>query len=156
ADYPHHRVRTFQVARAPLWRRALIFGAQHARALVAARRGLWGMPWLDLAMLCGLTLLGLGLRLFDIDRESLWLDEAGRVAIALRPTWDIAHAVGVIELSPPLYHYALHAWIALAGDSDGAVRVLSALLVLPTVPLVASIGAVAGNRGSRLIAAALA
>ncbi|MBM2811436.1 MAG: rane protein-like protein [Chloroflexi bacterium] len=103
-----------------------------------------------------LTAVGLALRLWDIGRESMWLDEAGRVAIASLPLVDIAHGVAVVELSPPLYHYLLHFWMRLAGDGDVAVRLFSALLVVPTVPICWSIGAAVAGRRIALGTAGLA
>src|SRR5438552_2412388 len=101
-----------------------------------------------------LALVGLGIRLVGLDTESMWLDEAGRAAIAALPLGQIPHAVQVVELSPPLYHILLHAWIGLAGDGDLAVRLFSALLVLPTVPLAWSLGrALSGCAVGLLLAA---
>jgi hypothetical protein len=94
-----------------------------------------------------LTLVGLGLRMAGIERQSLWLDEAGRVAIAALPWSEIRGGVEVIELSPPLYHYLLHGWMLLVGAGDGAVRMLSVLLVLPTVPLAWWLGSTVAGRG---------
>src|SRR5437762_2932904 len=82
-----------------------------------------------------LTLSGLVLRLVDLDRESFWLDEAGRAAIAAQPLAAIPTAVSVVELSPPLYHLLLHGWLRLVGDADGAVRLLSALLGAAAIPI---------------------
>jgi uncharacterized membrane protein len=102
-----------------------------------------------------LALAAVGLRLWQIDRESLWLDEAGRVAIASLPFGEIAHGVAVVELSPPLYHYVLAVWIRLIGDGDAAVRVLSAVLVVPAVVLACSLGRAIGGSFVGLAAAAM-
>lgn len=100
---------------------------------------------LQTLVLVGLAFIALLLRLWQIDRESFWLDEAGRAAIAALPFNEIAHGVAVVELSPPLYHYLLAVWIRLAGDGDASVRLLSALLAVPSVALGWSLGrAVAG------------
>ena len=108
-------------------------------------------------LLVGLAVVGLALRIWQIDRESLWLDEAGRVAIASLPFGQIAHGVAVVELSPPLYHFVLALWIRLAGDGDVSVRLLSALLAVPAVALGWSLGrAVAGRRVGLALAALVA
>ena len=101
------------------------------------------------------TLVGLALRLHDIGRESFWLDEAGRAAIAALPLRDIPAAVGVVELSPPLYHLLLHFWMRLVGDGDVPIRLFSALLVIPTVPLAWSIGTALGGRWMGAVTALL-
>src|SRR5437868_6293786 len=100
----------------------------------------------SILVIAGAIIVGLALRLVDLGRESFWLDEAGRAAIAALPLGDIPRAVAVIELSPPLYHLLLHGWIQLFGDGDVAVRLFSAVLVFPTVPLAWSIGAAIGGR----------
>jgi uncharacterized membrane protein len=112
-------------------------------------------PAFDVTVVVVVALLGLALRLVDLGREPLWLDEAGRIAIAELPLAEIAHGVQVVELSPPLYHYLLHAWLALAGGSDESVRLLSALLVIPAVPLAWSVGRVFGGRSAALLVALL-
>ena len=103
-----------------------------------------------------ITALAAALRLVDLDQESLWLDEAGRVAIATAPLGDIPHRVAVIELSPPLYHFLLHSWIAAFGGSDFSVRLLSALLGVLAVPLSYLVGRALYGRRVGLISAGLA
>ncbi|HZT05515.1 MAG TPA: glycosyltransferase family 39 protein [Chloroflexota bacterium] len=93
------------------------------------------------------------MRLHDIARESFWLDEAGRAAIAHLPLSQIPGAVSVVELSPPLYHLLLHVWMLAFGDTDAALRLFSAVLVVPTVAVAWSLGtAVAGPRSGLLTA----
>lgn len=103
-----------------------------------------------------ITALAAGLRLVYLDQESLWLDEAGRVAIAVAPLGEIPHRMAVIELSPPLYHVLLHGWIAAFGRSDVSVRLLSALLGVLAVPLSYEVGRALYGRRVGLISAALA
>jgi 4-amino-4-deoxy-L-arabinose transferase-like glycosyltransferase len=102
-----------------------------------------------------ISIVAVGLRLIGLGRESLWLDEAGRLAIAALPLTEIAHGVAVVELSPPLYHYLLHLWIGIWGQGDVAVRSLSAWLALPAVPLVWALGRSMGSRMAGLGAALL-
>jgi len=98
--------------------------------------------------------LAVAVRLIELQRESLWLDEAGRVAIASLPGAQIAGGVAVVELSPPLYHYALALWLRIAGDGDGSVRLLSVALAVPTVLLAWWLGrAVAGTAVGYAVAA---
>ncbi|WP_261560519.1 glycosyltransferase family 39 protein, partial [Frankia tisae] len=63
--------------------------------------------------------------------QALWLDEAQSVAIARLPL----HGSGVTmwdgllqDGSPPLYYLVLHGWITVFGESNLAVRSLSALI----------------------------
>ena len=103
-----------------------------------------------------ITVLAWALRLVDLGQESLWLDEAGRVAIATAPLGDIPHRVAVIELSPPLYHFLLHGWVAAFGGADFSVRLLSALLGMLAVPLSYRVGQALYGRRVGLISACLA
>jgi mannosyltransferase len=77
-------------------------------------------------LVLAVILLGLGLRLFHLDGQSFWYDEAmsagisrGNVAQILRNDFYSPH--------PPLYFLALHSWLAI-GQSDFAIRLLSAVL----------------------------
>lgn len=97
-----------------------------ARLRLAAARA--GSMRLTLVALFALALLP---RLYRLDAQSLWLDEGG--------TWvEVTGRSGkgwlalLAELfSPdagyPLYHLLLKAWVALAGDSEWALRFPSAL-----------------------------
>jgi uncharacterized membrane protein len=99
---------------------------------------------------------GLALWLLELGRESLWLDEAGRAAIAALPLGAIPSAVGVIELSPPLYHLLLHGWLRLAGDGDAALRLLSVLLGAAAIPATYALARELTGRRAALLTAVLA
>jgi uncharacterized membrane protein len=99
----------------------------------------------SLLAVTGIGAVGLALRLRDIGRESMWLDEAGRIAIAQLPVGHIADGVAALELSPPLYHYLLAIWMQLFGSTDVAIRSFSAMLVIPSVGLAWSLGRVVGS-----------
>jgi mannosyltransferase len=65
----------------------------------------------------------------------MWLDEALTVNIAeLRPPQmlDALRADG----HPPLYYLLLHGWMQVVGTSDGAIRALSGVFSLASLPLV--------------------
>ncbi|MFW3169408.1 glycosyltransferase family 39 protein [Geodermatophilus sp. CPCC 206100] len=64
----------------------------------------------------------------------LWLDEAQSVAIARLPLPDLFEALRQ-DGSPPLYYLLLSAWTGLVGTGSAAVRSLSGLLALATLPL---------------------
>jgi 4-amino-4-deoxy-L-arabinose transferase-like glycosyltransferase len=108
------------------------------------------------SVLLVLVAAGLALRLADLGRESYWLDEAGRAAIAAQPLAAIPAAVGAIELSPPLYHLLLHGWTRLAGDGDFAGRLLSALLGAAAIPVTYLLAHALFGRRTALVAALLA
>ena len=83
----------------------------------------------------GLLLLGTLLRLLNLGRESLWLDEAISYLAARLPISQIVNNT-VQSSHPPLYYLLLHMWLGLVPDSDTAVKLLSVLwgaLLIPAV-----------------------
>ena len=81
-----------------------------------------------------LVLLGLGLRLISLGRESLWLDEAISYLAAQLPIVQIANNT-VQSSHPPLYYLLLHFWLQWVPDSDTAVKLLSVLWNLLLIPV---------------------
>ncbi len=102
--------------------------------------------------------LALALRLYRLGAQSLWLDEGGTWAEVTGKGW----AALLADLfSPnaayPLYHLLLKGWVALAGDSEWALRFPSALAgaaaVAASYLAALELGAMQGRpRGSRLLA----
>ncbi len=79
------------------------------------------------------------LAFFFWSRSPLWLDEAQTVVIAHKSLPDLFRALK-IDGSPPLFYLVLHGWMAVFGTGDEAVRSLSgvfAVLSLPAMALVA-------------------
>ncbi len=64
----------------------------------------------------------------------LWLDEAQSVAIARLPLPEMLAALEQ-DGSPPLYYLILHGWTAVFGTSATAVRALSTVIGVLTLPL---------------------
>lgn len=79
--------------------------------------------------------------------SALWLDEALSVNIARLPIHEIPDALRR-DGHPPLYYVILHIWIGWFGAGDRAVRALSGVISISTLPL----GYLAGRRigGARL------
>ncbi len=115
------------------------------------RGGLDAPAWSALA---ALTLLGAVLRLSTLDLQSLWYDEAFTPVHVFHPslvaTW---HSYLHSENTPPLW-YALE-WpiVRLFGTGGVALRMLSALAGVATVPVAWAIGHELQNRPARLRAA---
>jgi len=81
-------------------------------------------------------------------RSGLWLDEALTVDIARLPLHEIPNALKH-DGAPPLYYYLLHYWIVLFGQSNDAVRSLSGVIAVITLP----VGWLCGRRlGGRVLA----
>jgi mannosyltransferase len=91
-------------------------------------------------------LIGVGLRFWS--PTALWLDEALSVNIARLPLSHLPSALSH-DGAPPLYYVLLHFWMDLFGTSDFAVRSLSGLMSVATLP----VAWVAGRRlGGRRVA----
>jgi hypothetical protein len=81
-----------------------------------------------------LLLLALGLRLNEMQGQSLWLDEAVEFNVAARPLPDVVEADRSSTHDPPLFSLALSLWLHVS-NSDFYARFL---------PVMASVLAVAG------------
>ncbi len=82
----------------------------------------------------GILLLAFGLRVWQLDVQSLWHDEGLSWWFARQPlTQLLTHVAGTEH--PPLYFLALGWWIRVAGDSVYALRFLSVIGGTVTVAL---------------------
>ena len=111
--------------------------------------------YLTLLLLLPILLLGLGLRLYRLDAQSLWNDEGSSVAVAQRDLVTIARDAAR-DIHPPLYYWLLSGWLRLVGTGEAAVRSLSALLGLVLVALTYALGSLLAGRWAGLVAALLA
>ena len=75
--------------------------------------------------------LNLVLKLRFVGRPSLWLDEAVTIFYG-QQSWHEIVRFSAHDQNPPLYYLLAGAWIRLLGDSEAAVRSLSALLSAAT------------------------
>jgi mannosyltransferase len=95
---------------------------------VLLRRVNWSMT------LILLLLAAFALRVFRLDFQGLWYDEAFSAYLAHFSLADItAHTAA--DIQPPLYYYLLHFWIVLAGDREFALRFFSLFFGVLTIPL---------------------
>jgi mannosyltransferase len=92
-----------------------------------------------IVLLIVLTLLATGLRLYAADAQSLWYDEGFSVYLARMDLAEITSRTAA-DIQPPLYYYLLHGWIGWFGDGARALRGLSALFGVLTVPLLYAVG----------------
>lgn len=90
---------------------------------------------------------GFALRLYRLDVQNIWWDEARNIDVASRPLIAIAGAPE-LDIHPPLYFYLLHLWMALLGRSEFAVRSLSAFFGLLSAPLLYALGRRVGGRSA--------
>ena len=75
----------------------------------------------------------------------LWLDEALSVNISKLPLGDISDALRH-DGHPPLYYFLLHIWMSVVGEGDHAVRALSGIITIATLPLAFLVGRRIGGR----------
>jgi hypothetical protein len=115
--------------------------AASATAVRAApeRRRDWRVP----VAVAAVTALALGLRFGGIGTKSLWLDEAFSTWIANLPLDQLWSTTLRIDTHPPLYYTLLHFWIS-PQSGEVALRSLSALFEVATVPVVFLIGRAVG------------
>lgn len=103
-----------------------------------------GLPTAAAGLVIAVVLAaGLALRL--LVHSPLWLDEALSVNIARLPLPDLFDALRR-DGSPPLYYLLLHGWIRWFGTGDAAVRSLSVLFSVATLPLAWLAGRRLGGR----------
>jgi hypothetical protein len=83
-----------------------------------------------------LTLFALALRLIGVGSRPLWLDEAYSAWFSSRGWHELWTQVPTYETHPPLYYSLLKIWRDLVGSGPVALRSLSVLFGIATVPIV--------------------
>jgi mannosyltransferase len=119
------------------------------RGAAHAERSSYAVP------LALIILLGLALRLYRLDAVSFWSDEAFSAHWVRRDLLFLLTKGLLLETTPPLYYLLLKGWVALAGSSDFAVRLFSALASTATIPLVFVLARAFGPPAAALTAALL-
>ncbi|HEY6417157.1 MAG TPA: glycosyltransferase family 39 protein, partial [Acidimicrobiales bacterium] len=136
------------MARRTLMARALVDKAGDDRVVSAdTGRSTRLPPWTASAALVAIVAAGVALRF--VQRSPLWLDEALSVNIAQLPLGDLFEALRH-DGHPPFYYLLLHYWMDVVGDGDAAVRALSGIFSVASLPLVWVAGRrLAGTTGAR-------
>jgi mannosyltransferase len=102
-----------------------------------------------------ILLLAAALRFYRLAGQSLWSDEGNSVALAQAGLAEIA-ARTALDIHPPLYYWLLHFWMRLFGQSEVAVRSLSAVVAVLLVAVIYKVGTRLFDRRAGLIAALIA
>src|SRR5437016_2988737 len=89
--------------------------------------------------------VGVALRFFA--RSDLWLDEALTVNVARLPLARLPEALRH-DGAPPLYYVLLHVWMRLFGTGDAAVRSLSSICAVASLPFAWMAGRRVGGRAA--------
>jgi mannosyltransferase len=111
-------------------------------------------PWI----LMGVIALAALLRFFAIGKDSLWIDEVLSANICREGLAAILRAsttLDAMNLHPPVYHLILRSWMLVFGQSDPALRSLSAIFGTVSVLLVYCVGTELFDRKTGLVAASL-
>ena len=98
-----------------------------------------------LGVLIACVAVGVGVVLRFIAPNGLWLDEALSVNISRLPLQQIPGAL-VQDGSPPLYYIVLHYWMLAFGQGEVAVRALSGVTSVATLPFLWTAGKRLGGR----------
>jgi len=109
------------------------------------------IPWLILAIVA----LAAFLRFFNLGSESIWLDEAFSVHAAETSLASIVQKSINADLHPPLSNLLLHFWVLIFGQSEAAVRSLSACFGIISVLLLYKVGRALFDRQVGMVASIL-
>ena len=88
-----------------------------------------------LRVLLALVVLAAALRLWRIGNQSYWLDEVFTAGLVNEDVGGLFSGVAETESTPHLYYLLAWLWEKVAGDGEGALRALSALFGVATVPV---------------------
>ena len=121
-------------------------GSQKCRSLVL--KATWGAP-------LALALVAFLLRVSYLDAQSLWRDEMDVLRFAHQPAAELLRNLAQVKYNGPLYYILMRGWLALAGDSEFALRFLAACAGVLAVPLTGWIGRVLVGRRAAWLAALL-
>jgi mannosyltransferase len=108
----------------------------------------WGAP-------LALALVAFLLRVPHLDAQSLWRDEVDVLRFANQPAAELVHNLAQIKYNGPLYYILMRGWLALAGESEFALRFLAACAGVLAVVLTGWIGQVLIGRRAAWLAALL-
>ncbi|MFN2193207.1 MAG: phospholipid carrier-dependent glycosyltransferase [Candidatus Promineifilaceae bacterium] len=113
--------------------------------------------WLLLLIL----LLGFGLRMYDLERQSMWSDEglslyrSGLSLADVAANKIIIDGVETRDTNPAFYFILLHLWRGVTGDSVTAMRAIGSLFGFLAIPLVYVLADLVYDRKVALAAALL-
>ncbi len=111
-----------------------IMGRMNARFRADYLTGILREPG-ELLFVLGIAVVASALRLYRIEEKSIWLDESFSLWIAGHSLWEGWRWLIEVDQHPPLYYSLLHFWMEIFGSLEGAVRTLSALASVLTIPV---------------------
>jgi mannosyltransferase len=106
-------------------------------------------------LLLALTALGACLRFARIGHQGFWFDEANTALLVRLSPGRMLGLIPHSESTPPLYYCAAWVWARLFGYGQAALRSLSAVVGLATIPIMYGAAAKLFSRRTGLVVAAL-
>ncbi len=98
-----------------------------------------------------IIMLALFLRIYDLGKESIWLDEGFALQAIDRNAIEVVKWTADFDPIPPFYYITLHFWSSIFGISESAIRFLSVLLSIGTLVILLLITNKLFNRKITLI-----
>jgi mannosyltransferase len=103
--------------------------------------GLWGLgaaakSGAMFSSLLVAILVGAGLRFYRLGGNSLWVDEFATLRLATQSPAEILRMSSSVNFIPPLYFLLVHGALRVLGDSEFALRFLSAVAGTCTIPVI--------------------
>ena len=109
----------------------------------------------DYLALLAILILAFALRVYRLDTQSLWYDEAVTAQVASQGISELTRWTAD-DIQPPLYYYAVAGWTQLGGRGEWALRFPSVFCGTLTVPLMWAVALRLFGRGRSGRTAALA
>ena len=109
--------------------------SEHAGSAETARPGT-SLTRRDGIALCLIVLLGLALRVYRVNAQSVWYDEAFTVAHSVKPLGELFQVL-LREggRHPPLHYWLLHVWFGIVGFGAVEARLVSVICGTLSMPL---------------------
>ncbi len=95
---------------------------------------LWNRSTRNLWLLA-ITALGLALRLYHLNAQGVWFDEAFSVVVSGMELGPLMRELIYDVFHPPLHYLTLHGWFALTGYGQEQARVLPLIFGTLSIPL---------------------
>ncbi len=106
----------------------------------------------NLQLLVLIVLIGVSLRIFNLDAASIRADEGGSIFLAERPIAEILTSVEYADAQSPFFYSLLHFWLYF-GRSEFILRLLPVILSILSIPVIYKLGKTLFNDKVGLFAA---
>ena len=107
-------------------------------------------------ILCMILILGAGLRIYGLNRQSLYVDEAYSILTSEKGFRGIVFDLKDYSVHPPLHYFMLYGWMKLFGAGELSTRVFSCIFGILIIPAIYYIGSSLFGRRVGLISAFIA